>query len=90
MKLLTLAASFAAGAIGVTLLGWVLSLTPSFLKTSIVLLGLVLVFYIFLWGVDGPACRFLQISIANYYALLIAGGVAFLAGIIVLVGVLHA
>ena len=90
MKLFHIVTCFLAGAIGVTLVGWVLSLTPFFVRAIVYSTIIAILVYGVLWFLDDEAISLLNISLRNYYALLIALGVAVLAGAIVLVGVLHA
>lgn len=83
MKLLTIGSQFLAGAIGVTLLGWVLSLTPFFLRASIITGGLSIILYLAAWGLDDWAIDQLQTSHFQYYSFLVAIGLTAIISIAV-------
>ena len=88
MKIWSYSFTFLGSSIGFTLLGWVLSLTPAFLRFS--LYGVVL-FIILIWlgfRLDDWICEQLDISLGSWYVILIGSVVAFLLGIAVLMGVL--
>jgi len=85
MKLLTIGSQFLAGAIGVTLLGWVLSLTPFFLRASIITGGLSIILYLAAWGLDDWVIGYLQINHLQYYSFLVALGFTAIVSIAVTV-----
>jgi hypothetical protein len=88
LKLLSIASQFLAGAIGVTFLGWVLSLTPFFLRGSVYAGLICLVAYGVAWALDDWVCSNLNISLLNYYSFLVALGVTAIVSIAVLWGIL--
>lgn len=88
MKLLSIGSQFLAGAIGVTLVGWVLSLTPFFLRSGIYISLVSLVAYGLAWGLDDWACETFHWRHINYYSTLIALGVTAIVSIAVLWGII--
>lgn len=88
MKLLAISSQFLAGAIGVTLVGWVLSLTPFFLRSSIYVLAITLLLYGLAWALDDWVCSQFQLTLMVYYSFLIAIGVTAIVSIAVLFGII--
>jgi len=88
VKIWNLAFNFLAGSIGVSVLGWVLSLTPAFLifsayGSAIVVIAIGAGFFL-----DDPIAESLGIEISHWYGILFGSAIAFLCGVAVLAGVL--
>lgn len=88
MKLWSLVFNFLAGSIGLTLLGWVMSLTPAFVVFSAYGVALLIIaigagFFLDDWFVSQ-----IGIEVNQWYGILISLSLATLAGIAVLVGVM--
>lgn len=88
MKLWSLAFNFLAGSIGVSLLGWVLSLTPAFLVFSAYGVAIVVIAIGAGFFLDDFFCSAIGCEISQWYGCLIGFCLAFLAGIAVLAGVI--
>ena len=88
MKLWNLAFNFLAGSVGVSLLGWILSLTPAFLIFSAYGVAIVILLIGSGFFLDDFYCNTLGIEVPQWYGYLIGFSIAFLCGIAVLAGVL--
>ena len=88
MRMWSYSFTFLSGSIGVTLLGWVLSLTPAFLRFSVYGVAIFILLVGLGFFLDDPISESLEIPVSTWYAILIASSIAFLLGIAVLVGVL--
>jgi hypothetical protein len=88
MKLLRLLSDFLTGATAVTLMGWVLSLTPYFLRIGVYSVVLALLAIVLAFALDDPISEYFQIELSNYYAIVTGVAIAFLSGLAVLGGLL--
>ena len=88
MKFWSYGFTFISSSIGTTLIAWVLSLTPAFLRFSVYGVAIVILLVGLGFFLDDPISESLEIPVSTWYAILIASSIAFLLGIAVLVGVL--
>ena len=88
MKMWSYGFTFISSSIGVTLISWVLSLTPAFLRFSVYGVAIFILLVGLGFFLDDPISESLEIPVSTWYAILIASSIAFLLGIAVLVGVL--
>lgn len=89
MKLWSYSFTFLSGSIGVTLISWVLSLTPAFLRFSVYGVAIIILLIGLGFFCDDWFCDQLGLETGTWYVILISSSIAFLLGIAVLVGVLH-
>jgi nitrogen fixation-related uncharacterized protein len=89
MKLWSYGFTFISSSIGVTLIAWVLSLTPAFLRFSVYGVAIIILFVGLGFFLDDWFCDQLDLEIKTWYVILISSSIAFLLGIAVLMGVLH-
>lgn len=88
MKIWSLAFNFLAGSIGVSVLGWVLSLTPAFIAFSVYGVALFIIAIGAGFFLDDPIAESLGIEISQWYGILFGSAIAMLCGVAVLAGVL--
>ena len=85
MKLLHFASWFLAGASGISLMGWKISLTPSALKLAIHCITILIFVFGLLFVFDRPICESLDIPIERYWTVLAFSMTAIVLGILVAV-----
>ena len=85
MKLLHFASWFLAGASGISLLGWGVSLAPSALKLAIHCIVILIFIFGLLFVFDRPVCELLDIPIEHYWTALAFSMAAIVLGILVAV-----
>lgn len=88
MTLWSMVFYFLSGSIGLTTLGWVLSLTPAFVRFSAYGVALSIIFLLAGFVLDDAISESLGIEPSQWYGILIGSAIAFLCGVAVLAGVL--
>jgi len=88
MKILRLFSYLLTGAIGVTLAGWVIALTPFSIRLGIYSIVLFLLFIVASLTFDDPIAEYLGIELPAYYAIIGGVAISFISGLAVLGGIL--
>ena len=89
MKFWSYGFTFISSSIGTTLIAWVLSLTPAFLRFSVYGVAIFILLIGLGFCLDDWFSEQLEIPVSTWYVILISSSIAFLLGIAVLMGVLH-